>query len=230
MKNKNVPRLQAEQLSIPLPLPLIKGNKDYEMHKDLLERIDKLLVDSGVEAAMQNRTLMERAQASLKPLRASDQLRIQKWASQALRCHAERYRDLLAAKWQETDLTLHLAPCLERLQTAGIHIADVVGDRGFASAKNSRALEAKKIGDHLCPRKVVDLKKRLQEKKFATLQKRRAQTEARIGILKHNFIGATKPAKGFSRQKKHIAWSVLAHNLWLIARRLADQAALQKAA
>jgi hypothetical protein len=72
--------------------------------------------------------------------------------------HAERYRDLLAAKWQETDLTLHLAPCLERLQTAGIHIADVVGDRGFASAKNSRALEAKKIGDHLCPRKVVDFK------------------------------------------------------------------------
>jgi hypothetical protein len=90
MKNKNVPRLQAEQLSIPLPLPLIKGNKDYEMHKDLLERIDKLLVDSGVEAAMQNRTLMERAQASLKPLRASDQLRIQKWASQALRCQIAR--------------------------------------------------------------------------------------------------------------------------------------------
>lgn len=126
--------------------------------------------------------------------------------------------------------TQHLAPCLERLQAVGIRIANAVGDRGFASAKNSRYLDGEKIGDHLCPRKITELKERLREKEFAAFQKRRAQTEARIGILKHRFVGARMPVKGISRQKKHLAWSVLAHNLWLIARRLADQAALQQAA
>jgi hypothetical protein len=109
------------------------------------------------------------------------------------------------------------------LKKVGISIANAVGDRGFASAKNSRYLKEEKVGDQLCPRNVIDLKERLQENKFASFQKRRAQTEARIGILKHRFIGATMPAKGFERQKKHMAWSMLAHNLWIIARRIIEQ-------
>lgn len=495
MKKENRLRLAAEQLSIPLPLPIVKGNKDYNERKDLLERLDKLLVDSGIERAMQERALAEAERDSPKPLRDRDRLQIQLGTSQALRCqiarvlsmesfrsfafhvgeshllqkfcrviefdqvrvpsksrlqvysemfdeseirglvnrlngivqtdapkvglagnmdlsaafldstcielnihfpvdwvllrdasrtltkamacirrhglvhrmkepvefltqmnryciamthakkgekarkerkrllrlmkklakcvggHAKRYRDLLKAGWKETDLsekealqiigrienvltqlpdaiaqaheriigerqvpnerkilslyeshaqvyhrgkagaqtefglqlvvgeavdglvtdwelvdgapkndTLHLVPCMERLEAAGIRIVNAITDRGFASAKNSRTLGEKKIGDHLCPRKVIDLKARLQEKEFVAFQKRRAQTEGRIGILKHCFIGATMPVKGFDRQKKHMAWSVLAHNLWLIARRLQDQAALKQAA
>lgn len=497
MKNTKELRRQAEQQSIPLPLPIVKGNKDYNERKDLLERLDQLLIESGVEREMQERALAQAEEDSPKPLRDSDRLRIQVGTSQALRCqiarvlamesfrtfafhigeshllqhfcrviefdqvrvpskstlqvysemfeeseiralvnrlngvvqtnaskvgleknldlsaafldstcielnihfpvdwvllrdalrtltkgmacirkhglvhrmkepvafltqmnryciamthakkgekarkerkrllrlmkklskcvsaHAERYRDLLKARWEETDLsekealqiigrienvlrqlpdaitqaheriigerqvpndrkilslyeshaqvyhrgkagaqtefglqlvlgeaavglitdwelvkgtpkndTLHLVPCVERLEAAGIRIVNTITDRGFASAKNSRTLDEKKIGDHLCPRKVIDLKARLQEKEFAAFQKRRAQTEGRIGILKHCFIGATMPVKGFDRQRKHMAWSVLAHNLWLIARRLQDQAqaALKQAA
>lgn len=488
MKNQKTLRREAEQLKIVLPLPIIKGNKDYNEHKDLLERIDKLLMDSGIEVMVQENALAKAEKESSKVLRSSDRLRIQKWASQALRCqlarvlsiesfrefafhageshllqrfcrlidfdrvyvpskstlqeysaafpeseirelvkrlnlltdkeslslglskkmdlsavlldstcvelsihfpvdwvllrdavrsltkaiecirrhglkrrmtepkdfrtqmnrhcmamtqakkgekarkvrkqilrsmkklskcvasHAERYRDLLKAHWAQTELsekeatqimgriekvltqlphaikqaheriiggrlipnsqkilslyephaqvyhrgkagadtefglqlvvgesmdglivdwelvagspkndTQHLKPCLDRLKAVGISIANVVGDRGFASAKNSRHLNKENIGDHLCPRNVIDLKERLQEKKFTSFQKRRAQTEARIGILKHRFIGATMPAKGFTRQKKHMAWSMLAHNLWIIARRISEQ-------
>lgn len=495
MKNENELRRQAEQLSIPLPLPIVKGNKDYNERKDLLERLDQLLIESGIEVEMQERALAEAERDSPKELRDNDRLQIQLGTSQALRCqiarvlsmesfrafafhvgeshllqkfcrviefdqvrvpsksrlqvysemfdesevralvnrlnglvqtdarkvglaenmdlsaafldstcielnihfpvdwvllrdairtltkaiacirkhglmhrmkepvefltrmnryciamthakkgekarkerkrllrlmkklakcvsaHAKRYQDLLRAEWEETDLsekealqiigrienvltqlpdaiaqaheriigerqvpnerkilslyephaqvyhrgkagaqtefglqlvmgeaavglitdwelvegapkndTLHLVPCMKRLEAAGIRIVNAIADRGFASAKNSRTLGEKKIGDHLCPRKIVDLKARLQEKEFAAFQKRRAQTEGRIGILKHCFIGRAMPAKGFDRQKKHMAWSVLAHNLWLIARRLQDQAALQQAA
>ncbi len=49
-------------------------------------------------------------------------------------------------------------------------------------------------------------------------QRRRAQTEARISILKHMFIGTKMPAKGRDRQEKHVAWAVLTHNLWVLAR------------
>ena len=126
--------------------------------------------------------------------------------------------------------TLHLKGSLERLKQGGIKVENVVGDRGFASMKNSRILDENHIGDHLCPRNVIDLTQRLKEKEFSNFQKRRAQTEGRIGILRYNFIGATMPAKGYERQKKHIAWSLLAHNLWLLARRLASEATLQQAA
>lgn len=493
--NKTVLRLQAEQLSIPLSLPIVKGNKDYNERKDLLERLDQLLIDSGIEVEMQRQAIAKAEQDSPKKLRDRDRLQIQLGTSQALRCqiarvlsmesfrkfafhvgeshllqhfcrvidfdqvrvpskstlqvysemfdesevralvnrlngivqadalkvgltenmdlsaafldstcielnihfpvdwvllrdairtltkaiacirrhglmhrmkepvefltqmnrhciamthakkgekarkerkrllrlmkklvkcvsaHAKRYQDLLKAEWKETDLSekealqiirrienvltqlpdaiaqaheriigerqvpndrkilslyephttvyhrgkagsqtefglqlvmgeavdglitdwelvdgapkndvLHLVPCIERLKAGDIRIVNAIADRGFASAKNSRTLDEIKIGDHLCPRKIVDLKARLQEKEFAAFQKRRAQTEGRIGILKHCFIGATMPVKGFDRQKKHMAWSVLAHNLWLIARRLQDQAALKQAA
>jgi hypothetical protein len=119
--------------------------------------------------------------------------------------------------------TQHLKPCIKRLQAAKISIANAVGDRGFASAKNSAYLDKQRIGDQLCPRNVIDLQQRLQDESFVTFQKRRAQTEARIGILKNRFIGQRVPVKGYIRQKKHMAWSVLSHNLWLLARRLADQ-------
>jgi hypothetical protein len=119
--------------------------------------------------------------------------------------------------------TQHLKPCIQRLRSSGITVLEAVGDRGFASFKNSQYLSQQQIGDQLCPRGVIDLQKRLNEKKFINFQKRRAQTEARISILKHRFIGPAIPVKGIKRQKKHVAWSVLTHNLWVIARKIKVQ-------
>jgi hypothetical protein len=120
--------------------------------------------------------------------------------------------------------TQHLKPCVKRLKEKGVKLKHVVGDRGFASKTNSKYLKQEEIGDHLCPRKVIDLQERIKEGAFKKFQKRRAQTEARLGILKNNFIGRKMPMKGFSRQQKHIAWCVLSHNLWVVARMAEAQA------
>ena len=50
------------------------------------------------------------------------------------------------------------------------------------------------------------------------MQRRRSQTEARISIFKNNFLGAPLKSKGYRRQNLEVAWSVLTHNLWVIAR------------
>ena len=55
------------------------------------------------------------------------------------------------------------------------------------------------------------------------MQKRRAQTEGRIGILKNDFLGRPLRSKGFEHRELAVAWAVLAHNLWLIAGLRADQ-------
>jgi hypothetical protein len=58
----------------------------------------------------------------------------------------------------------------------------------------------------------------MKEEKFARLQRRRAQTEARIGILKQAFLGRPMRAKGFEHRELALAWGVLTHNLWMLAR------------
>jgi len=119
--------------------------------------------------------------------------------------------------------TQHVVPCLERLQAAGIHVAGLVGDKGFSSTKNSGHLEQHHITDALCPRNVLDFQQRQKDAEFVAFQRRRAQTEARIGILKNRFIGRSLPVKGIVNQKTHVALCVLSHNLWVLARLLARE-------
>ena len=94
----------------------------------------------------------------------------------------------------------------------------VATDRGFASAANSRALKESGPFDALCPRAPAELRRRMKGQKFARLQRRRAQTEARIGILKHGFLGSPMRAKGFAHRELALAWGVLTHNVWMLAK------------
>ena len=103
-------------------------------------------------------------------------------------------------------------------EATGRHVGGVVTDRGFASAGNSRTLKAGDTFDGLCPRQPAELRRRMKGKKFARLQRRRAQTEARIGILKQGFLGRPMRAKGFDHREVALAWGVLTHNLWMFAR------------
>ena len=97
-------------------------------------------------------------------------------------------------------------------------VGAVVTDRGFASAANSRALAGSETFDALCPRQPAELKRKMKDKKFARLQRRRAQTEGRIGILKNGFLGRPLRAKGFAHREVALAWGVLTHNLWMLAK------------
>jgi hypothetical protein len=94
----------------------------------------------------------------------------------------------------------------------------VAADRGFDSQTNQIGLESEGIYNAVCPRSVRQLKKRNRSWKFKRLQKRRAQTEGRIGIFKNVFIGQPMRSKGFEHRQLTVTWTVLTHNLWVMAR------------
>lgn len=94
----------------------------------------------------------------------------------------------------------------------------VTGDRGFDSADNRRYLERNGIKNNLCPKAVAVLREKLQDVTFCEAQKRRGQTEGRIGIVKNVFLGSPLRSKGFFSRQMSVAWAVLSHNLWVIAR------------
>lgn len=50
------------------------------------------------------------------------------------------------------------------------------------------------------------------------LQRRRAQTEGRVAILKNVFMGGRLLCKGFKTRERTVTWTVLVHNLWVLAR------------
>jgi len=116
------------------------------------------------------------------------------------------------------DSQLLFGSLLRVFEATGRHVDAVVTDRGFASAANSRTLKEGGTFDGLCPRQPTELSRRMKGAKFVALQRRRAQTEARIGILKQAFLGRPMRAKGFERRELALAWGVLTHNLWMFAR------------
>ena len=123
--------------------------------------------------------------------------------------------------WQETapaDSSL-LAESLERV-VVGLKrkMGAVGGDRGFASKANSGGLAWAEIFDGLCPKSPAALKERMKEPRFVRMQKRRSQTEGRISILQRGFLGRPMRAKGFVHRELAVAWGVLTHNLWMLAR------------
>jgi hypothetical protein len=112
-----------------------------------------------------------------------------------------------------------LVESLERVQAAlGRTVGGVAADRGFSNATNNRGLKEAGIFNGICPRQPQQLKERMKDKKFMNLQRRRSQTEARISILKNRFLGRPLRAKGFAHRELAVAWGVLTHNLWMLAR------------
>ncbi len=112
-----------------------------------------------------------------------------------------------------------LKQSLERMVVhTGCWPDSVTTDRGFDSAANRRYLKKQGIENNICPRSVPALKEKMQQATFCENQKRRGQTEGRIGILKNQFLGNPLKSKGFASRQMSVAWAVLAHNLWVIAR------------
>lgn len=91
-------------------------------------------------------------------------------------------------------------------------------DRGFDAEKNRDNLKEEAIFNAICPRSVSTLTERLEDDEFCRLQKRRAATEARIGIFKNAYLGKPLRSKGFENRKNRLQWCILAHNLWKLAR------------
>ena len=111
-------------------------------------------------------------------------------------------------------------PAIKRLvDDQKLEVKQVWGDRGLTSTANSAMLERRKIGDGFCPRDVSGLSNRLANVKgFREGLKRRAGTEARIGIFKNVFLGRPPLAEGFKHRELAVGWAVLTHNLRVVAR------------
>jgi len=122
--------------------------------------------------------------------------------------------------------------CINRItEEYGFDIRSVTGDRGCQSAKNDKFLDGKDIFSGLCPRSPLEMVAKLQDPKFQKLQKRRAQTEGRIGIIKNDFLSGSLYEREFDDKEVTVAWAVLTHNLWKLARMVIDQKKeLEKAA
>jgi IS5 family transposase len=116
--------------------------------------------------------------------------------------------------------TKMLSRSLERMKqmSAGASIKQVASDRGFDSEPNRALLKKDGIYNGICPKSPAELKKKMKDPDFVELQQRRSQTEARISIFKNGFLGSPLLSKGHENQSREVAWSVLAHNLWVIAR------------
>jgi len=108
---------------------------------------------------------------------------------------------------------------LARMQQAYAPGPKALGaDRGFDSELNRFGLDEEQIYNAVCPRSPAQLRKRNRSWKFKRMQRRRAQTEGRIGIVKNVFLGGRMRSKGFTRRELTVTWTVLVHNLWVLAR------------
>jgi len=91
-------------------------------------------------------------------------------------------------------------------------------DRGFDDKGNREWLDQEKIYNAICPKSPRMQASRMTDERFVKLQRRRAQTEARVAIFKNGFLGRPMRSKGFLNRERDTGWAVLAHNLWVIAR------------
>jgi len=108
-------------------------------------------------------------------------------------------------------------------------IGSVTGDRGCHSAANDSMLTQREIFSGLASRKPLEMAEKMKDPKFRALQKRRAQTEGRIGILKNCFLDGSLYERTFDDKELAVTWAVFTHNLWGLARILKKDL-LEKAA
>lgn len=121
---------------------------------------------------------------------------------------------------------------VERMDLSVGKPESMVTDRGFCSKGNIQWLKNENVRDGICRKDPEELRERMSDPWFAAAQKRRGSTEGRIGVFKNVFLGGVMKEKGFKNRNRSLIWSILAHNLWVLARKsLADEAErLEKAA
>lgn len=120
---------------------------------------------------------------------------------------------------------LKMQASVERLEELELpqKLKTVVADRGFDGKGNEDFLSEHDIESMICPKDPQRLQQRLQDERFREFQTRRGGTEARIGIFKNHTGSRVWRAKGLAHRKLAVGWSVLAHNLQWLARRVREQ-------
>jgi hypothetical protein len=100
----------------------------------------------------------------------------------------------------------------------GPKLKAVAADRGFDNEVNRIGLAQEGIYNAVCPRSPQQLRERSSSWKFKRLQRRRGESEGRISIVKNVFLNGRMRSKGFTHRALTVTWTVLVHNLWVLAR------------
>lgn len=137
----------------------------------------------------------------------------------------ELYRQKAPAEWRQLEESLDR----QTEYDLSAPLAAVGADRGFCSRQGAAGLAQRDSYNAVCPRDPAVLRQRLGEKRFVGLQRRRGSTEARIAIVRQR-QGHRLRSRGFAHRYLAVAWGVLGHNLWLVARLLTDQKKIAEAA
>jgi len=103
-------------------------------------------------------------------------------------------------------------------QAYGRQLKALAADRGFDNQTNRLGLAEQGIYNAVCPRCPAQLRERSRSWKFKGLQRRRAQIEGRVSIVKNVFLQGCLRSKGFAHRALTLTWTVLVHNLWVLAR------------
>ncbi len=122
------------------------------------------------------------------------------------------YRDAVPGDVKQLDESLN------RLLGKEMAIKTLTADRGFDGPTTRKRLAKERIYNAICPRSREELKRRRNEPVFTGLQKRRAQTEGRIAIVRNGFVGNPACGKSFEQRERDLAWAVFTHNIWVLAR------------
>ena len=124
-----------------------------------------------------------------------------------------------------------LEDSLNRQEESGLKKPESISaDRGFYGINFSKKLAKRQITDNSCPKSVEQLKNKMACLEFVRQQKRRASTEARIGILKSKFSLSSLRSKGFENRSRSCNWAALSHNLWIISKQILSQQRQEQAA
>jgi hypothetical protein len=137
----------------------------------------------------------------------------------------ELYQKAAPAEWRQMQESLQRQNQFD-LSTS---IEAVGADRGFSTKQGAHVLAQEGIYDAVCPRNPRELKKRFGEDRFVKLQHRRGSTEARIAIFRQRQAKRLRE-RGFAHRYLAVAWGVLGHNLWMLARMLTAQEKAKAAA
>lgn len=109
-------------------------------------------------------------------------------------------------------------------------VESVTGDRGCQSKSNDNLLARKGIFNALAPRNPLEFAEKMMDPEFKVRQKRRGQTEGRIGIVKNTILDGSLYERDFAGRELKMAWAILTHNLWVLARIKAAELKLENAA
>ena len=137
----------------------------------------------------------------------------------------ELHRQKAPAEWRQLDQSIERQTDFD----LSAPLAAAAADRGFCSRQGATALAQREIYNAVCPRDPHVLQQQMGEKRFAGLQRRRGSTEARIAVLRQR-LGRRLRSRGFDHRYLAVAWGVLGHNLWIVARLLTNRQKIAEAA